>query len=197
MHYSKYISSYWKNKSKAICAENVKSFLTILRSRRIGQRTAPKIPHPEDTESLDRYTFGRGSKKQNKKLRGGGVQFLAALSSSWNLVVRPTVRRSVRQSVRRSVRRSVCRSVHRSVIFVKKWSLEYQMRVSEWWSDWVTEWLSEGVNQWMSEWVNQWMSNWVTEWLSVWVTEWLNDLNFVTEILWLNFCYSNVVTQIL
>ena len=43
--------------------------------------------------------------------------FLAALSSSWSLVVRP--------SVGRSVGRSVGPSVGPSVMFVKKWPLEY------------------------------------------------------------------------
>ena len=65
------------------------------------------------------------------------------------------------------VRRSVGPSVRLSVMFVKKWSLEYQMRVSEWWIDWLTDWVSD--------WVTELLSDWVTEWLSDWVTEWLND----------------------
>ena len=53
--------------------------------------------------------------------------FLAALSSSWSLVVHWSVGRSVRLST-----------------FVKKWPLEYQ--VSEWVSEWVSKWGSEWGN---------------------------------------------------
>ena len=92
--------------------------------------------------------------------------FLAALSSSWSLVVGPSVRPSVRWST-----------------FVKKWSLDYQMRVTEWLSDWVTEWPSD----WVTELLSDWLSDWATEWLSDWMT----------EILWLKFCDWNFVTEIL
>ena len=104
------------------------------------------------------------------------LTFLAALSSSWSLVVCPLVRPLVRPSVRPSVRSSVCPSVYlcEKVIF----------RVSN-----------------ESEWVMEWPSDWVTEWLSDWMTKilWLKFCywKFETEILWLKFCDWNFVTQIL
>ena len=88
--------------------------------------------------------------------------FLAALSSSWSLVVRRSVRRSVGPSVRLPMWKSDLLSI--------KW---------EWLSKWVTEWVSDWVSEWVSDWVTELLSDWVTEWLSDWVTEffvWLKKI---------------------
>ena len=96
------------------------------------------------------------------------LNFLAALSSSWSLVVGPSVGPSG----------YVCEKV------IFRVSNESE-GVTEWVSDWVIEWLSDWVTEWLSDWVTEWLSDWVTERLSDWVTKWLSD--WVTK--WLKFCY--------